>query len=160
MLKNIKIGPKLTGGFVLVALLAVCGGVVSLWGVSKVKGNLNHVAEENLPTIDSLRTMAAGFEKDRASPLDQPLHERVDVRLEQGLAPGNLDQIASERQDLANHVVNGTGAPPGECVRRIAPRTAQVTAGEPDEYARPPCEGRFTLDRMEDLADPKHRRSL
>src|SRR5262249_37874650 len=92
----------------------------------------------------------------RAAGLEQPLHQRVDIVLQQRLAAGDLDQGALVAIDHRQHLVNRHLAPFVERVRRVAPRAAEVAGGEPPEDAGTPRVGRLPLNRMEDLVDRQH----
>ena len=54
------------------------------------------------------RPMAAGLEQHGMSACEQPLHQRVDVLLQQGLAAGDLDGAAAVPLHLVHHLVNAT----------------------------------------------------
>ena len=58
MANQMKLGTKLIGGFVIVALITLLVGAVGYWGVSKLAGNLNTVGNIALPGIQSLLTMS------------------------------------------------------------------------------------------------------
>ena len=98
--------------------------------------------------------MAAGLEHHRAPAGEQPLHQRIDVLLQQRLAAGDLDQRAAVRRRRAPTTSSTRHlAALVEGVRRVAPRAAEVAGGQADEHARPPGVRRLALNRVEDLVD-------
>ena len=104
--------------------------------------------------------MAAGLQHHGSSGGEEPIHQRVDVFLEQRLAAGNLHQRRSVRLDGADDLVHGHLVPLVERVRRVAPAAAEVAGGQPDEHAELPRARRLALDRMKNLVDRQHRRFL
>ena len=100
------------------------------------------------PPVSSMHRRAAG---------QQPLHQRIDVVLQQRLAAGDLDERAAVALDRRDHLVDRHLAPFVERVGRVAPRAAQVAGRQPHEHARAPGAGRLALNRMEDLVDGQHR---
>ena len=97
--------------------------------------------------------MAAGLEQHGLARLEQALHQRIHVLLQQRLAAGDLDERAAVRLDLGHHLVHAHLAAFVERVRRVAPAAAQVAGGQADEHARPAGVGRLALNRVEDLVD-------
>src|SRR5438105_9025400 len=97
--------------------------------------------------------MAAGFEQHRAAAIDQRLHERIDVLLQQRLAAGDLDERAVEAVDLLEHLIDRVLAALVKRVRRVAPRAAQVAGGEAHEDTRTPGVAGLALHRIEDLVN-------
>ena len=97
--------------------------------------------------------VSAGLEQHRAAALEQRLHQRVHVLLQQRLAAGDLDERTVVPLDLGEHCRQRTLVAFVERVRRVAPRAAQVARGEPDEDARPARVGRLALDRVENLVN-------
>src|SRR5882672_11221272 len=100
--------------------------------------------------------MAAGFEEDRPSTFEQPLHQRIHVLLQQRLAAGDLDERAGERLHLLQNLFEGTFGALVERVRRVTPRAPEIARGEADEDTRAPGVARLALDRVEDLVDSQH----
>ena len=100
--------------------------------------------------------MPAGFEQHRAAAVEQTLHQRIDIVLEQRLAAGDLDELAAVLLDLMHDLVERPLATLVKRVGSVAPRTAEVACGQPDEDARPPGARRLALDRVEDLVDRQH----
>ncbi len=88
--------------------------------------------------------------------VEQPLHQRIDVGLQQRLAAGHLDDRAAARLDIGHHLVHAHLAALVEGVRRVAPAAAQVAGRQAHEDARPAGVGRLALDRVEDLVDREH----
>ncbi|HPD30157.1 MAG TPA: methyl-accepting chemotaxis protein [Phycisphaerae bacterium] len=67
MLKNVKIGTKLVGGFVLVALLLAGIWGTGVWGLTKVGHDLRVVSDQCLPSVDGLGTVAKSLESVRVA---------------------------------------------------------------------------------------------
>ncbi len=63
MLKNVKIGTKLVGGFVLVALVVLVVGFFGWNGSRQLSGQIEEVGEVRLPSIESLLKVEIGLEK-------------------------------------------------------------------------------------------------
>ena len=53
-MKNVKIGVKLIGGFVMVALIALVIGLVGLRGKNTLEGHLAEIGMVRLPSVQSL----------------------------------------------------------------------------------------------------------
>lgn len=53
-MKNLGIKAKLTGGFILIAIIALAIGWIGYWGVSTLKGHLLEVGEVRMPSVQSL----------------------------------------------------------------------------------------------------------
>ncbi|MBU0936784.1 MAG: MCP four helix bundle domain-containing protein, partial [Spirochaetes bacterium] len=53
-MKNLKLGVKLIGGFVLVALIVVAVGVFGISGIVQVNGHIQEIGQVRLPSIESL----------------------------------------------------------------------------------------------------------
>jgi methyl-accepting chemotaxis protein len=53
MLKNLKIGAKLTGAFIFVALIALVIGMAGFWGLSQVSGEIKEIGKVNLPNVEN-----------------------------------------------------------------------------------------------------------
>src|SRR4029079_7702649 len=102
------------------------------------------------------RTMPAGLEHHGIAALEERVHQRVDVLLEQWLSTGNFDQPALMTLDLRNHVVNRSLLAFIKGVGRIAPGATQVARRKTHEYARLTGSGGLTLDGIEDLVDRQH----
>ena len=98
----------------------------------------------------------ARLEHHREPVIQQPLHERIDVLLQQRLATGDLDHLAVERLHAGHDVVDRHLVSFGEGVRRIAPGTAEVAGRQAYEHAPPARMSRLPLDRMEDLVNREH----
>ncbi|MGQ9650153.1 MAG: methyl-accepting chemotaxis protein [Phycisphaerae bacterium] len=67
MLKNVKIGAKLIGGFSVFALLLAGVWGTGVWGLSKVEHDLNSVSDKCLPAVDNLRAVAKDLESIRVA---------------------------------------------------------------------------------------------
>ena len=59
MLKNVKIGPKLIGGFVLIATFSLIVGVVGLINLGSMRDHFNEVGRDFLPSIAAVKTLDA-----------------------------------------------------------------------------------------------------
>ncbi len=53
-MKNLKIGVKLIGGFLIVALITLVVGAIGWWGVNDLDGHLVEVGDVRLPSIERL----------------------------------------------------------------------------------------------------------
>ncbi len=53
-MKNIRIGVKLIGGFVLVAFIVLIVGAFGWWEARKLSGHVNEIGQVSLPSIESL----------------------------------------------------------------------------------------------------------
>ena len=104
--------------------------------------------------------VAAGLEHDGDAGVTEPRHQRVDVALQQRLAAGDLHQRAAVRGDGLEDIVHAHLAPFRKRVGRIAPGAPEVARGQTDENAGAAGMGRFPLDRVEDLVDRQHLRTL
>src|SRR6056297_79099 len=62
-MKNLKIGVKLIGGFLIVALITLVVGAIGWWGVNDLDGHLVEIGEVRLPSIESLLEMEVGAEQ-------------------------------------------------------------------------------------------------
>ena len=102
------------------------------------------------------RNVAAGLEQDFVSALEQPLHERIDLLLQQRFAARDLDELRLVAIDLREHVVDRDLPAAGKRVWRIAPPAPEIAGGQADEHARTADVRRFTLDRKVDLVDGEH----
>ena len=100
--------------------------------------------------------VAAGLQHHRASLVEQALHQRVDLLLQQRLAAGDLDDVTAIVAHAPDHLVHAHLLPLVERVGGVAPGTAEVAGGQADEHARPPGVGRLPLDRVKDLVDGQH----
>jgi methyl-accepting chemotaxis protein len=58
MLNNMKIGPKLIGGFVVVALIAAIIGVVGYSSLGALSGNVNEIGNNRLPGVQAMLGMS------------------------------------------------------------------------------------------------------
>jgi methyl-accepting chemotaxis protein len=57
MLNNVKVGPKLVGGFLAVAVIAAVIGIIGIFGINSIHEKLNNVAGNYLPSVQSLLTI-------------------------------------------------------------------------------------------------------
>ena len=92
--------------------------------------------------------------------LDQRAKQRDRLGLQQRLAAGHLDHAAVVPGHALEHLVERHLPPLVEGIGRVTPDTAQVAAGQAHEDARLARPGRLALDRMENLVDPQHRRTI
>jgi methyl-accepting chemotaxis protein len=58
MLKNLRIGTKLTGAFIFVAIIALVIGVIGNWGVSRILKDVKQISQVNLPSVRTTMVMA------------------------------------------------------------------------------------------------------
>ena len=61
-MKNIKLGIKLLGGFILVALIVLIVGFFGWRGANNLSNHLHEIGDVNMPSIDSLRIVEKEFE--------------------------------------------------------------------------------------------------
>jgi methyl-accepting chemotaxis protein len=67
MLKNIRLKPKMIGGFVLIAMITVIMGFIGYRNMSLISEQLHDVGQVHLPAIDNLRIIATQLESIRAA---------------------------------------------------------------------------------------------
>ncbi len=116
-----------------------------------------HVEDGNNPFRNTRRAaVAACLEQHGPAAIQQPLHQRIHVVLQQWLASGDLDEGAPKLIDLVKNRLDGPFLPFVKRVWGIAPGTAEVASGQPDEDTRPSGIGGLTLDGVEDLVDREH----
>jgi hypothetical protein len=81
-------------------------------------------------------------------------HKRINPLLEQGLAPGDLNQNSGVFIKRGKYPADGVGLMLSfVCIAGIAVRAAQVAAGEADKKTGIPGIGGFSLDTIKKLAD-------
>src|SRR5678815_434790 len=100
--------------------------------------------------------MATGLEQHRLAAVEQTLHERIHLFLQQGLAAGHLDQRAFVAIDLTEDIVQGALVALVKGIRRIAPAAPQIACGQAHEHTRPSGVCGLALHRMKDLVDGQH----
>ncbi|WP_045215230.1 methyl-accepting chemotaxis protein [Desulfonatronovibrio magnus] len=61
-MKNIKLGVKLLGGFIVVAVIVLIVGFFGWRGANNLSGHIEEIGEVRLPSIDYLRQIEAEFE--------------------------------------------------------------------------------------------------
>jgi len=74
--KNLKLGVKLIGGFVVTALIALAVGLVGLWQIDSMRGHIEELGKERLPaatTLAGVRNALNGVVISLRSLLDQQL---------------------------------------------------------------------------------------
>ncbi len=86
MLKNLKVGPKLVGGFLIVALGSVLVGVVGLVGMSRMAGSTAEIATGQVPALIGLAAVEAGISELR--------------RIETGLFDARMTKDAAQYSKL------------------------------------------------------------
>ncbi|MFW5730762.1 MAG: methyl-accepting chemotaxis protein [Desulfonatronovibrionaceae bacterium] len=64
-MKNIKLGVKLLGGFIAVALIVLLVGFFGWRGANNLSGHIEEIGEVRLPSIDNLRKVESEFESVR-----------------------------------------------------------------------------------------------
>ena len=89
----------------------------------------------------------------RLATVEQTVHQRIDVRLQQGLPTGDFHQRRAKPFDFCHDLVDRHLPPLVKRVRRVTPRTAQITRSQADEDAWLTGKGGLTLDRVENLVD-------
>jgi len=67
MLKNIKLGSKLIGGFILVALITLVVGFIGYRGVNKLDASLDEVGKIRMPSVDAIQTAMTAQERVRVA---------------------------------------------------------------------------------------------
>ena len=76
-----------------------------------------------------------------------------DLRLQQRLAAGDLDQVVAQFQCPRDDLVQGENVALAEGMRRVAVDAAQVASRQPDEHARKTRERALSLQAAVDLVD-------
>ncbi|MFN2267203.1 MAG: MCP four helix bundle domain-containing protein [Desulfonatronovibrio sp.] len=66
-MKNIKLGVKLLGGFIIVAMIVLIVGFFGWRGANNLTGHIEEIGEVRLPSIDSLREVEKEFETVRVA---------------------------------------------------------------------------------------------
>ncbi|MCP4581523.1 MAG: methyl-accepting chemotaxis protein [candidate division Zixibacteria bacterium] len=61
MIRRLKLGPKMIGGFVLVSLLAVFVGIMGIYGMAKIRTVSEEMANVQIPSINSLGAINEGM---------------------------------------------------------------------------------------------------
>jgi methyl-accepting chemotaxis protein len=56
-MKNIKLGTKLIGGFLITAAIALVIGLVGTFEINKMSGHIDEIGEVRLPSVTSLKTL-------------------------------------------------------------------------------------------------------
>jgi hypothetical protein len=97
--------------------------------------------------------VAAGLEEHLVAAIEQALHQRVHLVLQQGLAAGDFDQPAVVARHFVEDLLESHLPAAGERIRRIAPAATQVARRQPDEHTRPPDMRRLALHGQIDLVD-------
>ena len=95
----------------------------------------------------------AGLEQDRLAGVGEPGHERIDFRLQQRLAAGDLDQVVAQLERLRHDRVEIEDLALGKGMRRVAVDAPQVAGRQPDEHAGQPRERALALQAAVDLMD-------
>ncbi len=62
-MKNIKLGVKLIGGFIITALIALGIGLVGIYEIDSLSSHVEDIGEGNLPTVQELMTMECKLEE-------------------------------------------------------------------------------------------------
>ncbi len=58
MLDNVKVGPKLVGGFLVVAAIAALIGIVGILQLNTMNGHLSDVSKNRLPSVEALLNLS------------------------------------------------------------------------------------------------------
>src|SRR5688572_21009903 len=90
--------------------------------------------------------MTTGLEQHRLAALQQPLHQRIDVLLQERLPAGDLDKRTVKSLYLSQHIIELTLVALVKRVWSVAPGASQVAGGQTDEYARTPGIRGLALD--------------
>jgi methyl-accepting chemotaxis protein len=67
MLKNVKIGVKMIGSFIIVVMLVVAVGIVSMIGIDQLDGHIEEIGNVRLPSVESLLVMESEIKDIRGS---------------------------------------------------------------------------------------------
>ena len=97
--------------------------------------------------------MTAGFEHDGPAAREQPVHQRVDVFLQQRLPAGDLDERTVVPLDGGDDLIDRLFVPLVKGIGRVAPGAAQIAGREPDEDTGQAGPRGFALNRIKDLVD-------
>jgi hypothetical protein len=79
------------------------------------------------------KTLAAGLDEDAIALPKELFRERIDLLLEQGLAPGNFHELPSHPPNAAEDLLHRHFRPAVKSVGGVAPVAAQIAARQPDE---------------------------
>ena len=100
--------------------------------------------------------VSTSFQQNRVPLADEPLHQGIHVRLQQGLAAGHLNHVAAQLTHAPQNILHAHSAAFMKRIRRVAPRTAEIAGRQPDKHTWPSRMGGFPLNRVEDLVDRQH----
>ncbi|NCD26881.1 MAG: methyl-accepting chemotaxis protein, partial [Deltaproteobacteria bacterium] len=89
-MKNIKLGPKLIGGFCLTALIALAIGIICILGMRDLSDSINVLGTRSLPTVEHLLRMKGSINE---------LTTNLRTLL-------STDLTAQQRRDTANAIQN------------------------------------------------------
>ena len=59
MLKNIRLGPKMIGGFLVTALIVLAIGLLGMKEINTLAGQIHEIGEVRLPSVENMLTMEA-----------------------------------------------------------------------------------------------------
>jgi len=90
---------------------------------------------------------------DGASAFEEPVHQLVDIFLQERFTPRDLDERAAVLLDRIHDVGHRPLLAFVERIRRVAPRTAQIARGQAHEHTALSRVAGLPLDRVEDLVD-------
>ena len=74
-MKNIKLGVKLIGGYMIVALITLAVGLIGFFGIQTLSGNLSNIGDNRIPDLLSLGTLNTERMAIRAQTLEVYLYE-------------------------------------------------------------------------------------
>ena len=94
-----------------------------------------------------------GLKQNRLASVGEPGHERVNFRLQERLAAGDLDQIITQLERTSHDGVEIEELTLRERVRRVAVDTSQVARRQPYEHTGTPRECALALQAAIDLMD-------
>ena len=98
-MKNIKLGPKLIGGFCLTALIALTIGLVSISGMNNLTRNMESIGSVSLPTVEHLLRMK-GLVSDLTTGLRTLLSTNLTPQERKDIAANIAAVRATYRQSL------------------------------------------------------------
>eukprot|EP01022_Parablepharisma_sp_SALTPOND_P016355 TRINITY_DN2383_c0_g7_i1.p1 TRINITY_DN2383_c0_g7~~TRINITY_DN2383_c0_g7_i1.p1 ORF type:complete len:918 (+),score=193.26 TRINITY_DN2383_c0_g7_i1:7045-9798(+) len=62
-MKNLKLGVKLIGGFILTALIALVVGLIGIYEMNNLTGHMENIGKAKLPTVSSLKSVQASVRR-------------------------------------------------------------------------------------------------
>lgn len=93
MLKNMKLGTKLVGGFVVVALIVLVVGFFGWNGARQLEGHIEEIGHVRLPSIESLQVLEI-----EANAMRTVVQTMLNPRLSHELKAAQYDEIVALRE--------------------------------------------------------------